>query len=607
MVPLSAIYKNLAITLAFIFILIGSGRAQFNALVWSDEFDYTGLPAASKWTCEEGGHGWGNDELQYYTMNRAQNARVENGLLIIEALKENYSGREYTSARLISKGKGDWLYGRFEIKAKLPGGRGTWPAIWMLPTDWAYGNWPASGEIDIMEHVGYDPTKVFGTAHTEAYNHKLGTQKGGSVTGPDWESAFHVYAIEWSASKIDFIVDDVIYYTFNNEGSWEKWPFDKRFHFLLNVAVGGSWGGAQGVDPSIFPKRMEIDYVRVYQAANLNITGPAYLEPGQTANFQATRFTDAVYNWHIPADATIISGEGTSSITIKWGSMEGDVSCTVTIDSKIITAANYVKTVVVPAESTFWFGNLTDGVLLDLASNTSDGSTFAFSESGESLKVVYNTVSPASWPRFELTLPRPVNLKNHPYCVINLKTYNISRSVSLRFDFADANGVETNATPVFRPVILSDGLFHNYQNNYTGRWQSSSPAVGQKVDSTRIMKLTVYVNGGVFGLPNKTDSLWIESIRFLTNPITGFDQQELPALSVRLWPNPATDRLSVTSSEIITDIEIYDTRGLQVKKSTNLHTLKLDIQTDDLPPGVYLLRYTTKAGETSTQRFVKCD
>ncbi|MFA5815314.1 MAG: family 16 glycosylhydrolase [Bacteroidales bacterium] len=597
--------RFLTTTLVLVCIQISSGNAQFNALVWSDEFDYTGLPAASKWTCEEGGNGWGNNELQYYTMNRTQNARVENGVLIIEALKENYNGREYTSARLVSTGKGDWLYGRFEIRAKLPGGKGTWPAIWMLPTDWAYGNWPSSGETDIMEHVGYDPTHVFGTAHTEVYNHKLGTQKGSSVTGSDWETTFHVYAIEWSATKIDFMVDDTKYYTFNNEGGWEKWPFDKRFHFILNLAVGGSWGGAQGVDPSIFPKRMEIDYVRVYQMADLKITGPAFLEPGQTAKYQATRFTDAVYEWHIPSDAQITAGAGTSEITVKWGTLEGDISLYVNIGANNITAANFVKTVAVPAEGTFWFGNLTDGNTSDLAANTSDGSTYEFSESNESLKVVYNTVNPGSWPKFELTLPRPVNLKNHPYCVINLKTYNKSNSVSLRFDFADINGVETNTTPVFRPTIIADGRFHTYQNNYTGRWLSSSPAVGQTVDSTRIIKLTTYVNAGVFGVPNKTDSLWIESIRFLTSPLTSVEQPELPDQGIHLFPNPVTDRLSVISTDIIEEIEVFDVHGKQVIRMSVVNSLSTDIMTGDLPAGVYLMRCRTIENRISTARFVK--
>ncbi len=597
--------RGLILLLILFSIQVSSGYAQFNALVWSDEFDYTGLPSPAKWTCEEGGNGWGNNELQYYTMNRSQNARVENGVLIIEALKESYNGKDYTSARLISSGKGDWLYGRFEIRAKVPGGKGTWPAIWMLPTDWAYGNWPASGEIDIMEHVGYDPTHIFGTAHTQLYNGKIGTQKGGSATGSDWETAFHIYAIEWSPLKVDFIVDGTTYYTFNNEGSWDKWPFDKRFHFILNLAVGGTWGGAQGVESSIFPKRMEIDYVRVYQSADLKITGPAYLEPGQTANYQATKFTDAVYAWHVPDDAQITAGAGTSEITVKWGIIEGDIGVNAVIGGNTVTASNFIKTATLPTENTFWFGNLTDGSVADIAANTSDGSTYEFSESNESLKVIYHIVNPASWPKFEISLPRPVNLKNYPYCSINLKTNNLSHSVTIRFDFADINGVETNTAPVFRPTLTADGHFHNYQKNFTGSWLSSSPYAGQKVDSTRIIKLTTYVNSGAFGVANKTDSLWIESIRFMKSPLTSADQAEIPEPGIRLFPNPASDRLTISTAEIIREITIFDIHGKQVKRITAINSQTSDISVRDLAAGEYFVRTQNEMGRKSTVRFVK--
>ncbi|MEJ2503896.1 MAG: glycoside hydrolase family 16 protein, partial [Gemmatimonadota bacterium] len=138
--------------------------------VWADEFDTPGLPDTLRWSYDVGGHGWGNEELQYYTEARQANARVEDGHLIIEARRDSVGGREYSSARLVTKGKGDWQYGRFEARAKLPSGRGTWPAIWMLPTEWRYGGWPESGEIDIMEHVGHDPDVVHATVHTGAYN-----------------------------------------------------------------------------------------------------------------------------------------------------------------------------------------------------------------------------------------------------------------------------------------------------------------------------------------------------------------------------------------------------------------------------------------------------
>lgn len=238
------------------------------ALVWSDEFDYTGLPDASKWSYDTEGNssGWGNNELQHYTSNRLKNAEVKSGFLTIHAIKEEFEGKKYTSARLISKGKGDWLYGRMEIKAKLPEGRGLWPAIWMLPTDWAYGDWPASGEIDIMENVGYDPWVIVASAHTQSYYHVIGTQKSNKMTVTDCYTNFHVYALEWEDDEYRVYVDDTLYFTFKNEGTgYKAWPFDKRFHLLLNLAVGGNWGGAQGIDTTIFPRTMSVDYVRVYQ------------------------------------------------------------------------------------------------------------------------------------------------------------------------------------------------------------------------------------------------------------------------------------------------------------------------------------------------------
>jgi beta-glucanase (GH16 family) len=240
-------------------------------LVWSDEFEYSGTPDSSKWGYDLGDGcpnlcGWGNNEAQYYTA-KLNNVRVDNGVLIIEAHKDSLNGKAYTSSRLVSKLKGDWTYGRIEVKAKLPRGKGTWSAIWMLPTDWEYGGWPASGEIDIMEHVGYNPGIIHGSIHTKAYNHLKRTQKEGTISITDAQDEFHVYAINWTKNKIDFMVDDEVYHTVLKRRSdkYPEWPFDKRFHLLLNLAIGGFWGGIQGIDDKIFPQKMEIDYVRVYQ------------------------------------------------------------------------------------------------------------------------------------------------------------------------------------------------------------------------------------------------------------------------------------------------------------------------------------------------------
>lgn len=232
---------------------------------WSDEFDYSGTPVSSKWDYDLGGSGWGNNEKQNYT-NLPENVNVANGLLTITARKETSGQMAYSSTRLVTRNKLDVLYGRFEIRAKLPSGTGTWPAIWMLPTDRAYGDWPKSGEIDIMEHVGYDQDNVHFTVHTEAYYFKIQTQKSATKKIPGVSSDFHKYRVDWTPYAVRGFFDDVQVFEFANEGTGYKvWPFDKRFHLLMNIAVGGDWGGSKGIDDSIFPQKMEVDYVRYYK------------------------------------------------------------------------------------------------------------------------------------------------------------------------------------------------------------------------------------------------------------------------------------------------------------------------------------------------------
>jgi beta-glucanase (GH16 family) len=234
-------------------------------LVWSDEFNTDGAPDSSRWGYDSGGSGWGNNELEYYTANRQENARVQNGNLIIEAREESYGGRNYTSARLLTKYKAEWTYGKFEIRAKLPAGTGTWPAIWLLSgTDPLV--WPNDGELDIMEEVGFNPNVIYGTAHNEMYNGANGTQKGSNVFVPTAQDSFHVYGLEWTANQVVWSVDSVAYFTYTDPGyGFNAWPYNSNFFLILNIAIGGNWGGQQGVDNSIFPQQMLVDYVRIYQ------------------------------------------------------------------------------------------------------------------------------------------------------------------------------------------------------------------------------------------------------------------------------------------------------------------------------------------------------
>ena len=240
------------------------------ALVWNDEFDGPALNL-EKWSYEIGGHGWGNNELQYYSDDDST-AFIRDGKLVLRAdIVPQGTGsadnlRYFSSARLRTSGKGDWRYGRIEVKAKLALGQGIWPAIWMLPTDWTYGGWPESGEIDIMEHVGYDPGRVHGSIHTGSYNHKINTQRGGSKLLDKISSKFYVYAIEWYEDRIDFLIDDAKYFSFQNDGKndFNTWPFNQRFHLLINIAVGGDWPGSPD-ETTQFPTEMEVEYVRVYE------------------------------------------------------------------------------------------------------------------------------------------------------------------------------------------------------------------------------------------------------------------------------------------------------------------------------------------------------
>lgn len=237
-------------------------------LVWNDEFDGTSIDT-SKWSHEVNARGGGNNELQYYT-ERQTNSVIDRGDLVIVSKKENYTGpegtRNYTSARLRTVNKGDFLYGRIEVRAKLPKGQGIWPAIWMLPTDWEYGGWPNSGEIDIMEVLGHEPAKTYGTLH---YFNTRHTFTGANFTLPagDFSTDYHVFRVDWEPEEFRWYVDDSLFAT---QKTWASTPhpypapFNKRFHILLNVAVGGNWPGNPN-ETTVFPQFMRVDYVRVYQ------------------------------------------------------------------------------------------------------------------------------------------------------------------------------------------------------------------------------------------------------------------------------------------------------------------------------------------------------
>ncbi len=226
-------------------------------LIWSDEFDVNGSPNTSKWGYDLGtGNGFGNNELEYYT-NRPENVIIDNGILKIKAIKEEYQGSHYTSSRMLTKGKFSFKYGRAEVRAKLPVGGGTWPAFWMLGDNIDTAGWPLCGEIDILESVGNSPNVIHSSLHSPGRSGN--TPDTATTTNPTAYTEFHIYAAEWNAENIKFYVDDKLFYTYKNSATT---PFNEKFFIILNLAMGGNFGGT--VDPNFTSATYEIDYVRVY-------------------------------------------------------------------------------------------------------------------------------------------------------------------------------------------------------------------------------------------------------------------------------------------------------------------------------------------------------
>lgn len=288
--------KSLILSFALISTALAAGPGWH--LVWSDEFNGSGQPDPTKWTYEEGFVR--NKERQYYTAGRLENARVENGALVLEARKEKFANphfdsaqaasvdnakgqaayaksantsiptADYTSASLVTFGKAAWKYGRIEVRAKIPHGRGIWPAIWMLGTDRGKVKWPDCGEIDIMEFVGFMSHTIHGNVHLPArYSGHVDPvaahMKATIETDAPYDD-FHIYAMEWNSERVSIEFDGKTYLTYQNPHTGPAaWPYDQPMYLLLNVAVGGTWGGQKGIDDAIFPQRMEVDYVRVYE------------------------------------------------------------------------------------------------------------------------------------------------------------------------------------------------------------------------------------------------------------------------------------------------------------------------------------------------------
>jgi beta-glucanase (GH16 family) len=276
-------------------------------LIWQDEFDGEVLDP-SRWEAEIGGHGWGNNEWQFYT-DRPENVRLEDGLLVIEARDEFFVRRNYTSARIKTQGLFSFTYGRVEARMKLPYGQGIWPAFWMLGEDITHTPWPASGEIDIMEHIGRQPRYIYGTVHGPGYSGGGGVGHFTTFPQGTLSEEFHTYAIEWDPGEIRWYVDDEQFFKLTPAQVPGEWVFDKPFFMLINLAVGGNWPGYPD-DSTTFPQFLTVDYVRVYQRPEMaEVFLPVQGGAIRVADINANA-NDGEGGWQAVVEITILDQDG---------------------------------------------------------------------------------------------------------------------------------------------------------------------------------------------------------------------------------------------------------------------------------------------------------
>jgi beta-glucanase (GH16 family)/photosystem II stability/assembly factor-like uncharacterized protein len=411
-------------------------------LVWSDEFNGSALDL-TKWTpvVGPGGAVSGNPELQYYT-SRSQNIQVSDGTLKIIALAENNylgSGNNYTSARMQTKNIGDWLYGRIEARIKLPVAQGMWPAFWTLPTDNTYGIWPRSGELDIMELIGKEPSHAYATIHTGVNNTPRSFGNRYDLPSGTFADDFHLFSMDWSPNLVKFYVDGNLYCIKTSASvSPYPWVFDKRFYALLNLAIGGDWAGSPDVTTN-FPQQMEVDYVRVYQnIGDLPLTGKTLVEPNTpSVNYSVPNLNTVTYQWSVSGTGNSISaGQGTPQATVNWGNNSGVV--TVAVTDGCTPLANITKNVTVSPNLWDNFGFEQNFVSWDTRPAYSATATFSistsdFTEGVKAACVQINTAAPST--PWNIQLSR-VNLNLTAGTNYTLSFYakaDVNRTISLAF------------------------------------------------------------------------------------------------------------------------------------------------------------------------------
>lgn len=613
--------KNLisyALVCSLLLSFVHTVSAQCLELVWSDEFNTDGAPDPANWSYDLGAGqgGWGNQEVQVYT-NNTQNVRVENGRLIIEASKG--SGGGWTSGRIKTQGKKNFKYGKIQFRAKLPTGSGTWPALWMLGSNFTSVGWPACGEIDVMEHVGKEPGRVHASLHTPSSFG--GTVNTATTNVNDFATEFHDYEVSWDATRMTFMVDGNAFYTYNPAiKNADTWPFNNEFFIIMNLAMGGIFGsddqfetgGLQnGIDPNLTSARMEVDYVRVYQQTNaISIAGETTVQSNaQGLKYTVPNLVGGTFNWTVPAGAMITSGQGTNTITVNWGNTAGNVSVEAIGQCNTYNATLVVAPVTTPQGPSYILDDFADNNFDRWTPEPGDGNSFTLMESNDELQVAYNITAPGRNPRLTLTLDQPADLSVYSKIRVRAKTNNPSNTVAMRIDLFDENGTATNASPVFRlEPLVDNGEYFVYEYDFTNDWQSSSPVAGAFTDSTKIKGLHLYINYGIFGAPG-SDVVWLDFIEMVNPDATTSTIDLLSQNSVSVFPNPAQDLCTIQTAIEIgqpLQIQLFDSQGkrLQIQNWTPGST-SYSLNLRGYAAGVYFVQIHTGQGSVTKKLILK--
>jgi beta-glucanase (GH16 family) len=636
-------------------------------LVWSDEFNYTGLPDPAKWGYDVAPPGTWNNELQNYTDSRLENARVENGNLIIEARYDDYLGYKYSSARVKTMGKGDWLYGRVEVMAKLPAGKGSWPAIWMLPTDWVYGGWPNSGEIDIMEHVGKDPGVIHASTHCKNYYYVTNNQKTATIEVPDFSTAYHLYAMDWSPSKIDVYVDDVLYFTSLNENTtWASWPFDQRFHLILNIAVGGDWGGR--VDTKTLPWQMAVDYVRIYEAPQVadNQAPPAPTSLAATPSSSAVSLTwepsmdnyaikqYEIYNGNQLVGTTIypsylvtgLTPETSYTLKVRAVDFSNNSSDYVSVSTTTTVVIVHDIPAVIQAEDY----DVMSGVQTETTTDVGSGLDVGWIDANDYMEYVvgvsatgyfavdYRAASLSGGGQVQLKdlngnvlcttdIPSTGGWQN--WTTISSKSFNLPQGNNRLRVFASSGGFNLNwlefknsvydVAPPSSPTSLSaipsrtfttlswsastDNIaVTGYKAYLNGIYVATTTALSYKF--TGLTTKTGYTLGvsAIDGAGNESS---ISTLSVTTKTTDDYIEDKPVFEDFSFYPNPASRKIIVTAPDDIVFVTILDLTGRQVLSLNNINTNTINIDINQLLNGMYVVKLETADGTIWSKLLLK--